>query len=298
MGRRATLFSAAIGKALFPGDPLNLNRSSRITMRFKRMAGLQRVLCAASLLVALLGTSFAQTPAAAPPMTNGDVVKMAKAGFGNDVIEAKIAQAPAVDFKLEIEDLSKLKTAGVSQDVISAMLKRSTAAPAAASGPHGPPPGAYGPGGMPMFGTVGNVKLVAGGQSPVDLHPASGTMSSTYAVFTTLLHVNYPGEKADVRAQDKRPSLLVSSQNDPKGHVYLVSAEVDHGDHVRSVKLGNSRFGGMKNMGAPDSDNQIPFTTAAQGTDTWQITPTKDLKPGEYGLWSSSSQMYDFGVDP
>ena len=27
--------------------------------------------------------------------------QMAKMGFGNDVIEAKVSQAPAVDFKLE-----------------------------------------------------------------------------------------------------------------------------------------------------------------------------------------------------
>jgi len=116
---------------------------------------------------------------------------------------------------------------------------------------------------------------------------------------TTLFHVNFPGEKADVRIHDKRPSLLVKSANSPKGHLYRVSAEVDHGDGgSRSVKLGNSRFGGVKNIGAPDSDNQIPFDALAQGPDTWQITPTKDLKPEEYGLWSSQAKMYDFGVDP
>jgi hypothetical protein len=47
----------------------------------------------------------------------------------------------------------------------------------------------------------------------------------------------------------------------------------------------------------PDSDNQIPFNAVARGTDTWQINPTKDLKPDEYGC-SSQSEMYDFGVDP
>jgi hypothetical protein len=36
----------------------------------------------------------------------------------------------------------------------------------------------------------------------------------------------------------------------------------------------------------------------SRGPDTWQLTPTKDLRPGEYGLWSLASQMYDFGVDP
>lgn len=271
-------------------------------MRVETMASLRRVLSTALLFVVLSGTSFAQPPASsAPPMTNSDVVKMAKMGFGNEVIEAKVTQAPAVDFKLEVDDLSKLKAAGVSQSVISAMLKRSTAsaAPAAASAPAGPPPGMYGPNGMPMTFGAGNVKLVATGQNPVDLHAAGGTMSTTYAFVTTLIHINFPGDKADIRIHDKRPSLLVKSANSPKGRIYLVSAEVDHSDGgSRSVKLGNSRFGGVKNIGAPDSDNQIPFDAIDQGSNTWQITPTKDLKPGEYGLWSSQSEMYDFGVDP
>jgi hypothetical protein len=91
---------------------------------------------------------------------------------------------------------------------------------------------------------------------------------------------------------------LVKSADNPKGRFYLVSAEVDHKDSVRSVKIGNSRFGGIKNIGAPDSDNQIAVDAVSQGPDTWQLTPTKDLRPGEYGLWSLASQMYDFGVDP
>jgi hypothetical protein len=257
-----------------------------------------RTLGTAALLVALLGTGFAQTPAAATaPLTNGDVVKMAKMGFGNDVIDAKIAQAPAVDFKLDVDDLSKLKAAGISQDVISAMLKRSSANTTPAGAASGPPTGVYGPNGMSMVSGVGRVKLVADGQGPVELHSAAGTMSSTYAVFTTLMHINYPGEKADVRIHDKRPSLLIKSANNPKGRFYLVSAEVDHKDSVRSVKIGNSRFGGVKNMGAPDSDNQIAVDAVAQGPDTWQLTPTKELRPGEYGLWTSASEMYDFGVD-
>jgi hypothetical protein len=231
-------------------------------------------------------------------MSNGDVVKMAKLGFGNDLIGAKIAQAPGVDFKLEIDDLAKLKAAGVSQDVISAMLKRSTASTApAAAGTPGSRPTVIGADGMPMFSNAGSVRLVAGGQEPVELHSISGTMSSTFAMVVTLLHVNYPGEKADARVHDKRPSLLVKSPNSPKGHFYIVSVEIDHGDHVRSLKLGNSRFGGMKNIGAPDSDNQIPFDVVDQGSGTWQLTPTKDLRPGEYGLWSAAAQMYDFGVD-
>jgi len=267
-------------------------------MTVGRMAGLRRAFCATALLLALSTMTRAESPpASGPPMTNADVVKMAKLGFGNQVIEAKIDQAPAVNFKLEVEDLSKLKSAGVSQSVISAMLRRSSAGNAPAMG-ESPQPGVPGPNGMPVYSDVGRVKLLAKDHSAVDLRAIGGSMSTTFAYVTTLMHANFPGEKADVRIQDKRPALLIKSPNSPKGHFYLVAAEVDSKDGVRSVKMGNSRFFGVKNAGAPDSDNQIAYDVVAEGPDTWRLTPTKDLRAGEYGLWSSMAELYDFGVDP
>jgi hypothetical protein len=256
---------------------------------------LPRLLAIVASLLVLSGVAAAQTPSApGPAMTNDDIVKMAKLGFGDDVIQAKIQEAPAVAFKLEVDDLGKLKAAGVSQNVISAMLKRSTA-PAQ---PAGSPNVVTGPGGMPGFSDVGTVKLISKDHGTVDLRSIGGTMSTTYAYVTMLMHANYPGLKADARTQDHRPTLLIRSPTSPKGRMYLVSADADSGSNVRSVKMGNSRLFGAKNLGAPDSDNQIECDVVAEGTDGWRLTPTKDLKPGEYGLWVSVHSMYDFGVDP
>jgi len=246
-------------------------------------------------MLALSGMVIAQAPTA--PLTNDDVVKMAKMGFGADLIEAKINQAPAVNFKLEVDDLSKLKAAGVSQAVISSMLKRSSGGAPAATGP-GPGSQPSVPYGTPGYSDLGRVKILTANGGSFDLRSIGGTMSTTFAYVTTLMHANYPGEKADVRIQDKRPTLLIRSPNSPKGHFYLVSAEVDSKDGTRSVKMGNSKFLGVKNVGAPDTDNQMPYDVVAEGTDTWRLTPTKDLKPGEYGLWSSIGEMFDFGIDP
>ena len=66
------------------------------------------------------------------PLTNADIVSLAKLAMGDDVIIAKINQAAAVDFKLEVTDLEALKKAGVTSPVISAMLKKSTSTPAPA----------------------------------------------------------------------------------------------------------------------------------------------------------------------
>lgn len=264
-------------------------------MSFQQLASSCRIRLIAPLLVALLGVALAQTSMAGAALTNDDIVKMASLGFGDDVIEAKIKQASAVSFKLEVDDLQKLKSAGVSQGVISAMLSRSSAGTA---GGEEPAPGS--PSGMvPPYGFAGGmeVKLATKDHGELTLRAMSGSMSSTFAYVTTLIHINYPGLKSDVRTQDPRPTLLIRYRDNPKGSFYLVSAEVDSRNNVRSVKMGNSRLFGMKNAGAPDSDNQIDYDAVPESNDTWRITPKKDLRPGEYGMWRAT-QMYDFGVDP
>ena len=266
------------------------------------MTGPRRVHWAAGLLVLMCGVVFGQTSAGpGPAMTNQDVIKMTSLGFGNDVIQAKINQAPAVNFKLEVEDLSYLKSAGVSQSVISTMLKRSTGGGPPMGGP-GPPPGARPMGAYPYGGPNmpdNGVRLLANGHDDVVLRGIAGTMSTTFAYVTTLIYANFPGEMADTRIHDRRPTLVIISRDSPKGRFFLVSAEIDSKNGVRSVKMGNSHFFGASNLGAPDSDNQIPYDAVpVEGTNTWRLTPTKDLRPGEYGLWRSMGEMYDFGVDP
>nr|WP_199043614.1 hypothetical protein [Dyella sp. ASV24] len=263
-------------------------RSARIAV-----TALVLALSAAPLLSLTTSTAFASGADAAAPaaMTNADVVKLAKLGFGSEVIKAKIDGASAVNFKLEVDDLVSLKSAGVSQDVISEMLKRSQGG---AAGSGAAPMGAMGP----MGGNPNDVQMVTADGNTVHLRGISGTISTTNAFVTVLEHSNFPGVASTVRTHDTRPSFIVNSSDQPKGHFYIVSLEIDSGDQDRSLKLGNSRFfGGMKNVGAPDKDNQISYDAVAVGNggNQWKLTPTKDLKPGEYGVYMG--QLFDFGVD-
>jgi hypothetical protein len=58
------------------------------------------------------------------PLTNADVVRLLRAGFGEDVVIAKI-RGSSPTFSLETTDLLELKNAGVSDRVIEAMLQES-----------------------------------------------------------------------------------------------------------------------------------------------------------------------------
>lgn len=256
--------------------------------RFARIAviGLMLALGAVPLQLLTSSTAFAQASGTAA-MTNADVVKLAKLGFGSEVIKAKIDGASAVNFKLEVDDLVSLKSAGVSQDVISEMLKRSE------GGTAGGTAGSR----MPPTGAINDVTMVTTDGGNVHLRGISGTISTTNAFVTVLEHSNYPGLAATVRTHDTRPSFIVNTPDQPKGRFYIVSLSVDNGDQDRSLKLGNSRFfGGMKNVGAPDKDNQISYDAVAVGNgNQWKLTPSQDLKPGEYGVYMG--ELFDFGVD-
>jgi hypothetical protein len=238
-------------------------------------------------------------------LTNADVISLAKAGMGDAVIIAKIKQATSTDFKLEVADLKALKTAGVSDAVISEMLNKgsSSSAPApAASAPAASRPAASAPPAStaPMGpNDADTVYIVTKDGKRIMLRSAAGTMSSTYAYVTMLMHSNFDGLKADARITDHRPSFVMRSYKSPKGRLWLVSAEVDAKNNVRSVKMGNSKLFGAKNIGAPDSSNQIEADIVADPNDTngWKITPKKDLPAGEYGLWMNTNEMFDFGID-
>jgi hypothetical protein len=71
-------------------------------------------------------TASAQTapaPARAAGLTNADVIALRQAGFGDEVILAKIAASPAA-FSLTPAEMVALKQAGVSERVIGAMVAK------------------------------------------------------------------------------------------------------------------------------------------------------------------------------
>jgi hypothetical protein len=63
------------------------------------------------------------------PLTNDDVIKLTKAGLGDDIVATKVASAPAVEFDTSVDALIRLKQEGVGKAVIEAMVKEPSRAP-------------------------------------------------------------------------------------------------------------------------------------------------------------------------
>ncbi|HEY3827543.1 MAG TPA: hypothetical protein VGL82_23480 [Bryobacteraceae bacterium] len=80
--------------------------------------------------IALCAVLFASLTLAQQPMTNDSVVKLVKAGMGDETIVNMINTQPST-FSLGTDDLIALKSGGVSEKVIGAMLLKKTGGGAA-----------------------------------------------------------------------------------------------------------------------------------------------------------------------
>ncbi|HEV7766022.1 MAG TPA: hypothetical protein VGQ76_13540 [Thermoanaerobaculia bacterium] len=76
------------------------------------------------LLIGMLALALPVASRTEAPLTNSEIVKLWKAGLGDEIIIAKIDGAGKAAFALDTDNLIELKKSGVSQGVISAMLRK------------------------------------------------------------------------------------------------------------------------------------------------------------------------------
>ena len=237
------------------------------------------------LVVLALALFLPCTLRAADQLTNADVIKLSKANLGDELIIAKIQQAQDVAFKLDTDDIIQLKQAGVHQEVISAMLKRSSA-PAASSGGS-----AEDNDGHPA------VSLVTTGGTK-SLKAVEGDHKQFAAPFVGLRHfLEFDGQNAATRIKDRRPALDLHLGKNPGNHWWIVRLDPDDDEPTRGLDLESAGMYGGAHSFEPDEDFIIETTRTDAGGGVWRFKPNKDLKPGEYALYTEKGFAYDFGVD-
>jgi len=246
-------------------------------------------------VLAALGAAWAADPE--KPLDNAEIIKLTKLDMGDSVIIAKIKSASSVQFATGTDELVKLKEAGVSKPVIAAMLDRSApAAPpaAAAATNHG---GGGGGGGSY------NVTLKAS-DATVQLVPIDGDVKTIVAPFVGMRRfIIFSEVQANTRTKDHKPSVVVASDKDPHKTFWFVRVDQDKDkeDMNRSIDVESPGMWGGVMSSAPDDDMQIKCEIKEDSPGMWRFTPTKELKPGEYGVYVGKGEMsgilYDFGID-
>ena len=263
-------------------------------------------------LLGILALAVPARPQTEPPLTNAAIVKLCKAGLGDEVVIAKIDASGKAAFDLDTDNLIKLKQAGVSQKVISAMLRKlsgRTAAPA--------PAGAMvPPGGAQQAYPLGSTQEddppsleVTDGTRPLNV--AASRFNATGFGPIKLVRLEIAGYTSNIRTNDRSPSIVVKFNYDPQTFFFIVRTDADKADNTRSVKMG-SAVQRLKKMFQdnpryyPDADHTLAYNAEQTSPGVWRITPKNELGPGEYGLYFSSdftskyrgtdSAIYDFAV--
>jgi len=248
----------------------------------KRTAG-------ALIFLAFIWMCSAWTGAQEKPLDNAEIIKLKALNMGDAVIIGKIKSAKEVKFETSTDDLVKLKEAGISDAVIAAMLER-LSAPAAAGKP-------------PAVGSDPGVQLKTK-DGTLNLKAIFGTKKTQAAMFSVVNWVQFNDPAAKTRIRDPRPVILLESDKDPRGAWFIVQVSVNNkkDDVYRYFDLegGGGVFSNVWS-GEPEKGSIVKFDVTQEGPNLWRLTPLKDLKPGEYGLFSGRKEgegiLYDFGID-
>ncbi len=296
------------------------------------MRSTHRLTVAAFTLLGLLVMPVASTSAqahhtaakpAAKPMSNGEVIALASAGLGDDVIMAKIHAAPTTDFDTSVAGLSALKSGGVSSAVIRYMIDPSAApaaaAPAAVSqpapvsvaaapidnpddpmSPHSP--GVY----ILTSGNDGKQHLVKLDHITAKKNKTGGMWASgmTYGIVKAHTKVDIDGIAATVHTHDNSPTFYAYIPEDTNTFggnsisvrdLTLIKFDVKASE--RELTTGSFSEWGSKS-GADDK--------AKQGLDpeqlkagVYKLTLNQPLQPGQYAFQHQNyGAFFDFGITP
>jgi hypothetical protein len=253
-------------------------------------------LLAMGLLVCLAALGAVRAAEAEKPLDNNEIIKLTKADMGDSVIIAKIKAATSVNFATSTDDLVKLKQAGVTKPVIAAMLEKTTP-------PAAPPPAAAA--GRPSSGgsDVGATITLHAKDNTAALLPIDGDVKQIVAPFVGFKRfIIFDEVESKIRTKDHKPSVTVASDRDKKSIWFVkVDQDKDAEDMNRSLDVESPGMWGGVMSSAPDGDMIVKCDVQEEKPGVFRLTPLKDLKPGEYGIYLGKGEaigtLFDFGID-
>jgi hypothetical protein len=251
-----------------------------------------------------------QSPAANDVLTNSDVLKMAEAGVGDEIISNKIRTLPC-NFDTGIDAILRLKTAGVSDEVIKAMVAKT---PSKEVSPNTRPSDLDDPrspheSGIYWLAKQGATKRL------VRLDPSSHPGQKTRPGFGTAnMKAMLSGQHAALRINEQSPEFwfyideksagLGQSSAAAKPEDFTL-ARMSASSKERQLIVGHaSAFGGITNGVRPEDSLQVDIQKISPGV--YKVSPLKPMVAGEYcfvpsgaagAFVSYGGRLFDFGID-
>ena len=223
-----------------------------------------------SLLLLGIRTAYSQSSLESD-VDNARVIEMTHKGLGDDVIIARIKASPT-KFDLSDDDLAALKKAGVSDAVVAAMIQ-STQLTVATVKIDGNPVELRVIGEQKMGGRLGHA-LTMGIESVKNKAYLQGQHASVIASRNPVIEIELPANE--------------NLDN------YIIVEMDDKGDR-REIEMGSA--GGTVGEKVGIRADRIVRTSAMPlGGRRFRITAVKEMKKGEYILYSVGSADFPHGV--
>jgi hypothetical protein len=202
---------------------------------------------------------------------NARIIEMTHKGLGDDVIIARI-KASATKFSLSDDDLASLKKAGVSDSVVAAMIQ-STQLTTAKVTIDGNPVEVRTIGEQKVGGRLGHV-VSLGIKSVKNKAYLQGQHASLIASRNPVIQIELP-------ANDNIDNYIVVEMD-------------DKGDR-REIEMG-SIGGTVGEKVGIRADRIVRVSATPAGGRRFKVSPVKELKKGEYILYSVGSADFPHGV--
>ncbi len=257
------------------------------------------------ILVSLAAWFAAALCIAQTALTNDSIIKMVKAGLGDDVI-ITVIQAQPSKYSTSSVDLIVLKGAGVSDKIIKAMITKggdTVVSP-------GPSPststneslGAPERGPEPEFsGTVYWLDRGSNKLNPLERQKVNmGAKVKAMGFGGVKSMTEIEGERSPVRfAAESKPEFIFQAAQyvDPQTLVQIFRFTVKKG-HRELINLQSRGFMGLSGVHSGEADKvSISFQASKYNESSIRITPAMPLPRGEYAIQQLGREIFCFGVD-
>lgn len=261
-------------------------------------------------------------------MTNDEVITLAKAGLNPTIIVNKISTSKT-DFDLSTDSLIELKKAGVTDAIINAMLQAKSGKKMGMNTVAGNDTAAKGDPNDPMSPHGYGIYLYQeknGEKKMSQLLPNVSAQNRTGGNFTAAItpfglgkkkiKANLPGRNADMQIDDTTPVFyfyldtssggLNTSSGIPATPNEFALIVFNQRSDNREITVGKSNEWSSK--GGLSDESVISFEAEDMGNGIFKITPSSELKKGEYAFFllnsgnsnastAIGSKFFDFGVN-
>lgn len=261
-------------------------------------------------------------------MTNDEVITLSKAGLNQSIIVNKI-RTSKTNFDMSTDALIKLKKAGISDEIVNAMLEAKSGRTVTTNGggnssenrASGDPNDPMSPHGYGIY----LYEEKDGARKMTQIQPTVSAQNRTGGIFTSQLtygigkvktKANLPGRNSKLQITETKPTFyfyldknsggLNTSSGIPSTPQEFALIRFNIRSDNREVTIGKANVFGAK--GGLSDEYVVQFNAEDLGNGVFKITPTAELKKGEYGFFlinsgnsnassAVGSKFFDFGVN-